>query len=246
MDKAVTFPSGNLTLRGNLNIPFEGAPCVVLSHGLEGNKDSIKWKFLANRLHDLGLGALRFNYRGCGEGEEKSDGDFADSGVSNRIKDFRAALDFIQNMAVNKNRLGVIGSSLGGTVAVASDDRRLKAMVALATPYSFKGLAGEGAGESRPEELSTLPSGKQVTTGFLHELQRLDMEKHVKLLSCPLLVIHGSMDDTVNVQDAHNLYAAAPEPKMLKIITGAGHRFDDPAHLKQVALLACGWLKQYL
>lgn len=246
MDKAVTFSSENLTLRGNLNIPFDGAPCVILSHGLEGNKDSIKWKFLANRLHDLGLGALRFNYRGCGEGEERSDGDFADSRVSDRIKDFRAAIDFVQGQAVDKNRLGAIGSSLGGTVMIASEDSRLKAVVALATPYSFKALTGEGIEECRPDDLASLPSGNQVKTAFLQELKRLDMEKHVKRMNRPLLVIHGSMDDTVDAGDAHSLYAAAAEPKMLKIINGAGHRFDDPAHLKQVALLACGWLKQYL
>jgi len=242
----VTFSSQNLTLRGNLNIPFEGAPCVILSHGLEGSKDSIKWKFLANRLHDLGLAALRFNYRGCGEGEEKSDGNFADSGVSGRVKDFQAALDFVQNQAVDKNRLGAIGSSLGGTVVIASEDSRLKAMVALATPYSFKTLTGEGLEEHDPDELSSLPSGKRVKIDFLSELKRLDMQKHVKRMNCPLLVIHGSADETVDVGDAHSLYAAAGEPKMLKIINGAGHRFDDPAHLKQVALLACGWLKQYL
>ncbi|MBN1369995.1 MAG: prolyl oligopeptidase family serine peptidase [Dehalococcoidaceae bacterium] len=246
MDTAVTFSSENLILRGNLNIPFEGAPCVILSHGLEGNKDSIKWKFLANRLYDLGLAALRFNYRGCGEGEEKSDGDFAYSGVSRRVKDFQAALDFLHSHPVDPSRLGAIGSSLGGTVLIASGDKRLKAMVALATPYSFKTLAGEGIDEHRPDELSSLPSGKQVTIDFLRELKRLDMEKYVKQMKCPLLVIHGSADETVRVGDAHSLYDAAAEPKMLKIINGAGHRFDDPAHLKQVALLACGWLKQYL
>jgi len=246
MDTAVAFSSENLTLRGNLNIPFEGAPCVILSHGMEGNKDSIKWKFLANRLHDLGLAALRFNYRGCGEGEEKSDGNFANSGVSGRVKDFQAVLDFLQSRPVDQNRLGAIGSSLGGTVMIASEDSRLKAMVALATPYRFKALAGEGIDHCKPDELSSLPSGKQVTIDFLRELKRLDMKKHVRQMNCPLLVIHGSTDDTVDVEDAYSLYAAAAEPKMLKIINGAGHRFDDPAHLKQVALLACGWLKQYL
>jgi len=47
----------------------------------------------------------------------------------------------------------------------------------------------------------------------------------------PLLLVHGSQDETVAVSHAHRLYARAGEPKQLIIIDSAGHalRQEDRA-----------------
>jgi dipeptidyl aminopeptidase/acylaminoacyl peptidase len=63
---------------------------------------------------------------------------------------------------------------------------------------------------------------------------------------CPLLIIHGSADEDVPVENAHHLYEKAKAPKRLKIIEGGNHGFNDPAHLKQVISLTSDWLKLYL
>ena len=122
---------------GNLHLPGEGAPCVLLSHGLESSKDGNKWLMLSPRLYEAGFASLRFSYRGCGEGDEKSEGKFEDSTLTARISDYKAVIDFLHQVKVNLARLGVIGSSLGGMVALAAGDERIKAIVTLATPLSL-------------------------------------------------------------------------------------------------------------
>lgn len=246
MEKAVNFHSQGQAVFTNFSLPYEGAPCVIMSHGLEGSKDSTKWKLLATRLYDAGLASLRFNYCGCGQGTERSQGKFEDTTLSSRIQDFKAALEFVEGMAVNRSRLGVIGSSLGGTVAIASGDKRIRAMVTLATPYCFKRPPEEQLKLYQDTEFFSLPSGRKIKTEFLRELWRHDAGRDVGKVDCPLLIIHGSADKDVPVEDARNLYEKAKEPKMLKIIRGGNHGFDDPAHLKQVISLACDWLRRYL
>ena len=221
MEQTVVFHSQGQILRGNLRIPFEGAPCVLLSHGLEGSKDSIKWKFLANRLNDLGLACLRFNYRGCGEGTEKSDGLFDDSLVSKRILDFTAALDFIQQSLVDPDRLGVIGSSLGGTVAINAGDKRIKALVTLAAPFAFQKPDSREISCIKQQEYASLPSGKTVKSLFFKELWGLDTGQAVAALECPFMILHGSRDPVVPSEDAEKLFVRAREPRMLKIIEEA-------------------------
>ncbi|MFC1846781.1 alpha/beta fold hydrolase [Chloroflexota bacterium] len=91
-----------------------------MSHGLEGSKDGGKWLGFVPKLISGGFACLRFNYRGCGTDKEKSDGEFIDSTLTRRIQDYNSAIDFVQSLGINKNKIGVIGSSFGGTVAIAA------------------------------------------------------------------------------------------------------------------------------
>ncbi len=56
----------------------------------------------------------------------------------------------------------------------------------------------------------------------------------------PLLLVHGSRDETVDVSRAYKLYARAGESKQIIIVDGAEHRFrrDDRA-----MALVIDWLK---
>jgi alpha/beta superfamily hydrolase len=134
----VTFYSETQRIFGNFHLPYEGSPCVVNLHGLESSKDSGKWPTVAARLCDEGYACLRFNFRGCGEGPEKSEGLFEDVTLTGRISDFKCALQFLQDTGkVDMRRLGVIGSSFGGMVVIGAQDRRVKVMVIMETPYKI-------------------------------------------------------------------------------------------------------------
>ena len=246
MEQVVTFLSQGQVIFANLSLPYVGAPGIIMSHGLEGSKDADKWLLLASRLYDAGFACLRFNYRGCGEGREKSEGNFEDTTLSRRIQDYRAALDFIETIPVGKNRLGVVGSSFGGTVAIAAQDTRVKAMVTMATPCRFKVPAEEQFREYQARGFFELSSGRRLKTQFLHDIRHYDVGNTVGKIGCPLLIIHGSADEDVPVENAHHLYEKAKAPKRLKIIEGGNHGFNDPTHLEQVISLTSDWLKRYL
>ena len=84
---------------------------------------------LAKALEQAGYVVLRFDFRGCGQ----SEGRRGDVIVDEEIADLRHAIDFLATQpGVDAARIGVIGASLGGSVAieVAASDARVKVCVA--------------------------------------------------------------------------------------------------------------------
>lgn len=246
MEQVVTFSSQGRIIFANYGFPSVGSPCVIMSHGLEGNKDGGKWLLLASRLYLAGFSYLRFNYRGCGEGRDTSEGRFEDTTLSGRIQDYRAAIDFVQKTKADRNRLAVVGSSFGGTVAIAAHDVRIKTMVTLAIPYKFMIPSDDQFKVYKDERYLELYSGRRLKRGFFTDISEYDVSGAVGKISCPLLVIHGSADETVPLENARHLYEKAKEPKRLEIIEGGSHSLDESNHIGQVISLTSGWLEQYL
>jgi len=141
-----TFFSGKLNLEGVLHVPQECGdqlPGVVLCHphplyGGEMNNNVVV--AVSQALSERGIAALRFNFRGVG----LSEGVF-DDGVGEQ-DDLRAALAVLADRPeVNPNRLGVMGYSFGGMVALATGKscEQVQAIAAVSpviTPGLMRGL----------------------------------------------------------------------------------------------------------
>ena len=240
MEQAVTFYTDQQRIVGTLHLPYRNAPCVITLHGLESSKDSGKWPQLATRLHREGFACLRFNFRGCGSGAERSEGAFEATSLTDRIADYHCALQFLADSgAVDMERLGVIGSSFGGMVAIAACDLRVTAMVCLATPYTLAQLT------KATGEYEELPSGRRLHKRFYDDLQHYHLLEAVKSAP-PLLIVHGASDELVPAEQALELYEAAPEPKRLEIIEDADHVFSRPEHVARAIELSVNWVKRYL
>jgi len=147
---------------------------------------------------------------------------------------------------VDRNRLAVVGSSFGGTVAIAAYDARIKAMVTLATPCGFKMPSDDQFKVYQDGRFFELSSGKRLKRGFFADIREYNISSAVGKIGCPLLVIHGSADKLVPLENAHYLYKKVEEPKRLEIIEGGSHSLDESNHIEQVISLTSGWLEQYL
>jgi pimeloyl-ACP methyl ester carboxylesterase len=132
MEHAIEFRSGALTLRGVLHRPENATrplPALALCHGFGGSCRGAGHPELARGLEAAGYIVLRFDFRGCGQ----SEGTRGSVIVDEEIADLAQALDFLgQQAGVDAARLGVIGASLGGSVAieVAARDPRAKLCIA--------------------------------------------------------------------------------------------------------------------
>lgn len=113
----ISFISDGNRLSGRILIPnyISSSPAVLFLHG-SGKIDSRAgyhdWQdYLC--LH--GIASLYFDFRGCGA----SEGLFIEGSLSNRLLDAQAGLLFLLSQSfIDKNRIGLIGGSMGGHVAV--------------------------------------------------------------------------------------------------------------------------------
>ncbi|MBI4098074.1 MAG: alpha/beta fold hydrolase, partial [Candidatus Levybacteria bacterium] len=110
--RQVEFKVGHETLRGSLFIPKGNGPFpgIVFYHGRGSSRK--RYLPMAKRLARAGILALAFDFRGCG----KSDGVFEQQTQRMGIDDAKAGLNFLLEQNVDKERIGIMGTSFGGFV----------------------------------------------------------------------------------------------------------------------------------
>lgn len=191
--------SDNLRLNAFWLPPPPGAPTVLYFHGNGGNLSGMQPSL--TYFHRAGLGALIVDYRGYG----LSQGHPSEQGL---FKDARAAYQECLRRGVEAGRLIIHGQSLGGAVAVQlASEQPCAGLVLESTFTSAKDMARRLYGKVASMALRTRYSSLVTVTK----------------IKCPLLVIHGDRDEMIPDSMGRALYAAAPEPKKLWIVPGAGH-----------------------
>ena len=237
-------PSDDLTLAAHLARPADsggGFPGLVLCHGfpagVPGAKASQTYPQLADRIAvELGWTVLAINFRGC----EPSEGDFSLGGWE---RDVHHAVGHLHDEH-DANGIWIAGFGTGGALGICagSTDPRVRGVAAVGAPVDFDDWA------QHPRR--ALDHAREV--GLVHDpafplsFDRWSKElKAIRAVACasqlaprPLLVLHGSDDDTVPALDAR-VVADAHGAAELRFIQGAGHQLrHDP---RAVAVLL-GWL----
>jgi pimeloyl-ACP methyl ester carboxylesterase len=132
-EETVSIPSAGLRLHGAVGTPADLQPrerraAFLVLHGFGGNSDSAGVLQPTRVLSEFGYVTLRFDMRGCG----KSEGEFGRVICLEQAEDLGNALSFLAgHAAVDPDRIGVIGSSFGGAVAVyaGGTNRRVAAVI---------------------------------------------------------------------------------------------------------------------
>ena len=234
----VSFPGSAGTLSGNLQIPDNPRGGVVLSHCFTCSKSLKITRALATGIEDGGFAVLRFDFTGLGE----SEGDFSETNVTTNVRDIEAAADYMERRGFGP--CVMVGHSLGGaaTLLAAGRSAAVKAAVAVAAPSS-------------PDHVSHLFTERDIERAFRDGAARVklagreflisqeffeDLERHrgleiIGALGKPLLVVHGTADTIVRIEEGENIFAAARQPKWFAAIPGAEHFFLKPEHHEQAA-----------
>jgi pimeloyl-ACP methyl ester carboxylesterase len=179
--------------------PPPGSGVVLFLHGTPATLPDTVWRLPT--LQKRGFGVMAIDYRGYGG----STGTPSEVGLR---ADARAAFDFIRT-AAPESRIAVFGESLGTGIAVALARERPVAGVLLNAPYASVLRLFELRGPPLPYRLP-------LTDQF-------DSEALIGGIGVPLLILHGTADDSVPVTEARRLYAAARDPKIMIEVDGAGH-----------------------
>lgn len=201
---------------------------IVLCHGMLSTKDSAKHVRLAEELADLGFSVLRFDFSGCGE----SEGRLFDLTFSREIEDLDAVIDWLAGQGAR--RFGVVGSSMGGSVALltAARDERIVAVAtiaAVAHPSAIDERYPDRAREWREQGYVQTDAG-QIGRAYYDDAMAHDVAWAASVLLAPILVIHGTRDEVVPPSDGHDLACAARRATLIEI-DEADHRLTHPQHL---------------
>ena len=253
MERPIAFENEGEQLVGILHLPENGgsvrAPGVVLCHGFTGNRSEAHWVFvkLARRLASDGFAVLRFDFRGSGD----SAGRFEDMTISREVSDARRAVEVLAaEPGVDRERIGILGLSLGGCVAacVAGASPLVRATVLwapVADPdRQFPRLTA--AEVSFPHEFSP---GMLLGRAFVDELVHVDPVAEITKTRGPVLVLHGSADTAIPVawSEAYvDALRAAGVPCEREIIPEADHTFSGVAFERRVIDRTAGWLAEHL
>ena len=197
---------------------------VVIGHGVTGNKDRPFVVALAHGLAHAGISALRLSFSGNGD----SEGEFTASNISKEVGDLGAVLEALDGCTIC-----YIGHSMGAAVGVirGAADRRIAFLVSLAGMVHTGAFARREFGDVIPGEGCMWDEpGCPLSKTFIDDLTGIDsVIDQASRISVPWLLVHGTEDDVVTIQDSRDIFARANEPKKLVVIDGADHVFSAAA-----------------
>lgn len=187
---------------------------ILVLHGnaenISTHINSVLW--LVKEGYDL----FAFDYRGYGMSEGKTT-------INGVHLDADAALDMLMNLPqANKERVFILGQSIGGAIAVytlanSKYKDRVRALIIDSAPSGYRRIAREKLASL----FLTWPFQYPLSFLFNNSYSPEDQIKHISPI--PLLIIHGDQDRIVPRHNSSILYEKALEPKELWIAKGAGH-----------------------
>jgi pimeloyl-ACP methyl ester carboxylesterase len=182
------------------------APTVLYAHGKDDNIDAF-WERM-EFLDPLNYNLFIYDYQGYG----KSSGEPSFEALRENSLD---ALNLVKSRSeVDNHRLIYYGYSLGGVFAIdlAANVQSPWVLILEAAPASSAALVKNGIQLGIPASF------------FFDE--NFDNIAEIKKISAPVLLFHGTIDDTVPFQfNAQELSEAANQPKSFVVVEGANH--DD-------------------
>jgi fermentation-respiration switch protein FrsA (DUF1100 family) len=226
--------SDGLNLKAVLQAPANRSwPLVIFCHGLLSHKDGSKYRALAQVLAREGIATLRFDFRGCGE----SEGRLEESTVSGRWRDLQGMIEWCETLDRFDGRLGILGSSMGGYLALLESSRnpKVRCVAAWSTPSHLNDLADR------------LPEAMPVTMSreFYEDLRGVQLLPRLGEVQ-RVLIMHGRQDHLVPVEHACTLFSGARDPKMIYLMNDADHRFSQSEARQQAIRQSLDWFRRFL
>jgi uncharacterized protein len=219
---------------GTLAIPDKAkdAPAVLLLHGFASSRDEVgdMYKNLAGSLAKEGVASLRIDFRGWGE----SAGDMQDSTIHGMVDDTQTAYNFLAKQDfVDAKRIGVVGFSLGGGVAIVSGAQNptwYKSMVLWSSvgdlkPDFVEDLGGWAFDKAKNDGMVILDLGFRTVwlkNSFFTGLEEYKLQDLIKQYPGAFLAIAGSEDFSAKYVKGF-VDSLSGSPKESSIIKGADH-----------------------
>jgi len=232
-----------ITTFGNENISQN--KCIVLAHGFKGFKDWGYAPYFGNYFASNGYFVITFNFSHNGIGENKFEftelEKFANNTFSREISELQDVVNAYNNNyfgEVSNPKIGLVGHSRGGAIALltASKIENIKAISTWGSVSTFDRYSTRQKEIWKKKGYFSVMNMRtnqemRLNASLLLDLEAnknglLNIEKAVKNLKMPLLIIHGKEDLAVKISEAEDLYSwSNKENSELILIENTGHTF---------------------
>ncbi len=254
----------------DLRIPeqFNGK-LVVFVHGYKGFKDWGSWNLVDFEFCEAGFGFAKFNMSHNGGthiyAKDFPDLDaFSQNTYTKEVDDIIHFLNHLETLELPEHSVHLIGHSRGGGVGLiaASEDDRIQSITTWAAISSIAQRMPQGErleqwkNDGVRYEMNTrtkqqMPIRYALYEDFANNSNRLNIQSACEKLTIPRLVIHGSADEAVSIEEGKQLAQWLKVP--LFEIPNANHTFGSvhpltdyklPQDLKTAVEITMGFLKQ--
>ena len=219
------FPARDVSIRSSSGAlvrgwfaPGSGRGVVLLLHGVRANRLSMLDR--ARFLHDAGYAVMLIDFQASGE----SSGDAITFGYL-ESRDAAAALAELRRLAPGE-RVGIVGTSMGGAAALLADPPLDADAVVLEQVYPTLSQAlddrlalhaGVVGRWFAPLLAATVKPRLGVTMERMRPIDRIGR------IHAPKLLVAGDADRHTRIAESMAMYQAAAEPKALWVVHGAAH-----------------------
>lgn len=243
MDKKFSLKINNQELKGVLENP-KAKKLMILVHGFTGDWRGPKNLFekLSKKLQQKDFAVLRFSFIGT----PPSDGDFREMTLASETAELTKVIECAKSLGYKE--IGVLGESMGGTVATTAYDPILKVVIFWYPAFDFihtdlESLLNQENQEKLKKDSYILIDGFKVGKKFISQINSIDVFEKVRKIKCPVYFLHGDKDKEAPHFHSEKAFQLANEPKELHLIKGADHCFYDEQD--EAIDLTLDFLKRY-
>ncbi|WP_152285953.1 alpha/beta hydrolase family protein [Flavicella marina] len=221
----------------------EKKPLVIFCHGYKGYKDWGAFDLMSDVFIDNNLFLLKFNFSHNG-GTMENPIDFPDleafgqNNYSKEQNDLKFVIDWVLQQEKYANELDseniiLIGHSRGGGAVIlkASQDDRIKKLITWAAVSDYKSRFPVGpilehwkkegvAYIENSRTLQQMPHYIQFYEDFIANEDRLTIKTAATKLKISHLIVHGSEDTTVGIEEAKNIEKWSSKSELLVVPEG--------------------------
>lgn len=227
----------------------ESKPVLLFCHGYKGFKDWGAWNLMAEEFAKKGFLFIKFNFAfNGGTLEEPIDfpdlDAFGENTYTKELDDLHVLIDWIfskefpyTDMA-DLSQFSLMGHSRGGGVVVvkAAEDERVQKLITLAAVSDFgdRFPKGEELEAWRQKGIAYIENARtkqkmphlfDFYEDFKNNEERLTISRSAEKLKIPALVIHGTADPTVSLDNAYDLHEWIPDSEIF-LLKGSDHVFE--------------------
>ncbi len=221
---------------------------ALMAHCFSCSKDIKAAREIAKALRLEGFAVLRFDFTGLGA----SEGEFANTNFSSNVDDLVAAADFLRDEFGAPQIL--IGHSLGGAASIVAAARipEVKGVVVIGAPaeashvFAHIGDTREKIEQEGKAVVQLAGRPFTIKKQFLEDLAGQNVIDAAHNLDRPFLVLHAPLDNTVGLENASRLFAAAKHPKSFVSLDDADHLLSKTADARYAANVIAAWSLRYI